>query len=730
MRSPALHLYHLEGAARPNAVRWLTDTSIVVSRTTGSLEIQRNFEDPSYSLYRGSTGIRRIDRIPGSSALFALGGEEYEIICESSHGLISSVGRVPTDVGAVGACVVPHMGLYMLASRDGTLWKNVEGEWSTIGKLTLRDVTSACALPQGQLVFGSAHGEIEIVNTVTPFVLGPRQRVHADSTQDLVAISNQLICTVSRDRALRVWRLGGRLELLWSKPGLHEHFINCLTKVGDEVWTGSSDGSIAVTSLVSRELIKTFKEHSDSVRTLDCSSSCERIISLSDDGTYVVYDIRTKSVLKRFGELRRYIRSGDFLFLNEERKVAVGSTSGSVLYGDLRAGTFKNTQFSAFSVRAVRFLDPSRIVSGDETGTIRIFDITTGRTSTFASAGAGLTLLKADDGGDTLICGYRDGYIRIFRSAAIQAIIRENDQSSDSKPDPAVEARIHTSIVGDVLCLGNGLILSCSDDQTIKTSLASSLEALNSISLDGTAINNLAMISDALIATTDGGSVFVLDSFGHTIRSRYLHGSPVRAIAQISESIISTGDRQEEVRIWNIVTLETLSINQFRERIIELKYDPVAAHLYVITEAEIGSLGLDPVWLSDSPSSAIAADSIASDVDGSPARAVDTGDSIPGAVNVADWEHELASLDIEITKMGAPFGLRPGEDRLVRAFAKRRGGARCEVAILGGGLTDARVFRAKVLDGFAPLGSTLSQKSARVLRSGQRHSAMKTRLPG
>jgi CheY-like chemotaxis protein len=57
-----------------------------------------------------------------------------------------------------------------------------------------------------------------------------------------------------------------------------------------------------------------------------------------------------------------------------------------------------------------------------------------------------------------------------------------------------------------------------------------------------------------------------------------------------------------------------------------------------------------------------------------------------------------ALSDVEIKKAGKPFQLNIAEDRLVRSFTRRRGGTRCVLAELSGGLSDTRVFRATVFD--------------------------------
>ncbi len=61
-------------------------------------------------------------------------------------------------------------------------------------------------------------------------------------------------------------------------------------------------------------------------------------------------------------------------------------------------------------------------------------------------------------------------------------------------------------------------------------------------------------------------------------------------------------------------------------------------------------------------------------------------------------ESVRALADVELTGTGSGGSLSIGEDRLVRIFARARAGSRCEIAQMGPGLSDARVFRLKVFD--------------------------------
>lgn len=722
MKSAPTKLYHLEGVVRPYAVRWLTGRSIIVCRTSGTLELQPDYDSSASHLYRTGSGICRLYPIPGASSVFVLGDGKYEVICNNEQGLTMSSGILPANLSFVGACVIPRFGLYVLASRDGFLWISSDGvSWSTVGKLSIQDVTVGCAFSECLYAFGSAHGEVELI-TLFPFLAKTRQRLHADAVQDLLVLDQDTVGTVSRDRALRVWRISNKFELLWSISNLHEHFVNCAVRVGDEIWTGSSDGTIAITSLSARAKVSSFKVHVDAVRTLDLTQDRMKILSLSDDATYKIYDTQSKIVLKQHGEERQYVRSGDFLFQDGSVRTVFGSTSGFLYYGKVGTESFSKVKISKFSLRAMRHISDTQIICGDETGVLWLFDMVVEQASVSSPTGAGLTAIRINTYDQTVICGYRDGFVRVFSNSKVTMPCEQKpllSSSAEPEHDPAPDLffekvpliasrsrQIHESIVGDLLPLPNGLMISCSDDHTIKTTILDSLSILKITSLDSTAINNLLIVSDLLVATTDGGIVFVLDVITHEIYRRYTeHTSPVRSISNISDSLVATGDRLGEVRIWNVKTCKTLSVNKFRERVIELGYDFNSQRLYVITESEVASLQLDREWFLFSDGQDISAEqNETSEILGVQLRKAPVellqkqgfDDLIERPFLIPDAIQELN--DIEITKKGKLFQLNITESNILRRFIKWQKGTRCDLGLLSGGLSDARVFSVRVFD--------------------------------
>ncbi len=201
------------------------------------------------------------------------------------------------------------------------------------------------------------------------------------------------------------------------------------------------------------------------------------------------------------------------------------------------------------------------------------------------------------------------------------------------------------------------------------------------------------MIGDRLIATTDGSRVFVLSASSHaSIAAFEAHSSPVRAVTAIAGSLVATGDRKGTVHIWDVSTRESVSVEQFNERVIELAYDGARGKVYVITEAEVAAFAVQLAQQTTAPTDEAR---LRNPVGAVPPERLEA--KPPKAQRRA--KNNAKSLrDVEVTRTGRPFELQRHEDELIRTFSMVQKGVRCDVSLLGGGLSGARVFRLKVFD--------------------------------
>lgn len=669
---------------------------MLLVQSSGTLEFQADYRSTSTSVYR--TGFRngRLVRGTHSDSVLALADGRCDVVRSLGRGLTATALKLPLDATDVAACASIGPTEYLVVNRVGDLWLvEANAHPTPVASAMLPDVSTCCVLSADIFLLGSAHGEVAILRRA-PTALIARKRCHADAIQDIVPLNGDMFATVSRDRSLRVWSTAPGMPLAWSLEALHEHFINCAARVGGTIWTGSSDGTIAIVNIDTKNVRYRSRRHMDAVRVLDVSRDASRILSLSDDGTWKIHDTESGSEVYSHGTLRHYIRSGDFRVGEGGVNVVFGSTSGLLRHGSLDENQFSESPVSSASLRAVRFVDERAVAVGDDAHALRLFDLHSKRSLAIAGADTGFTVLRVDQPSDRLLSGDRDGWVRIHRlptsvSNSAEVPLAAAADASEGDPSPLeclAAAKIHESIVGDLLVTASGLLFTCSDDQSIRIVLADTLRTLRTTALDSTAINNLLILGASLIATTDGGSILVLDRDTHEVRKEFAeHSGPVRAICAVSDHTVVTGDRNGEIWQWRIDTLEGGRLHKFRDRVIELAYDARRGTLLVITEGEVASVGIEQAPL---PTEVESAESHG-------------WKSSHGGVRAAVLSDTVSLDAIELTLVDKSLHISKADRQLLREFTRSRGGLRCTVRALGGGLSDARVFMLRIYDGAGAL---------------------------
>jgi WD40 repeat protein len=666
-----VRLLHSESMTRPIGAAWLSDSRILVVRNTGAVEVLEDYDGAVGKLV--ATVIR--------PSLVAQTTDGVAVLHEdrvSSFFFKSGVTEIANEASPIVASEIVVLdgrdeALQALATRDGDLWtREGPGAWVKVAAARLAESSCACVLSSGEIVLGSRTGELAVLSRTGQMRVRPT-RVHADSIQQIVALPDGLVASVARDRALRVWRVDGDLSLSWSLPGVHEHFINSAAVVGRELWSGASDGTLARISLDSRTRLSIIKTHSDAIRNVLPSPDRSRVMTVCDDGSIGIMD-HEASVLRVHGTPRQYVRCADY---SPTGRIAVGTTGGAIRIGLPQDDSHEFFEVSEDSIRALAFGSPENLLSGDDGGCLWFTDLSDHSTRLIKRFSAGVTTVHWTGEAYCLV-GSRDGMVRRI--------------SLEGTDESEAGALVHHSIVGDIMLDGMVGVLSCSDDHTIHALASDTLGTLKTWTLDNTAVNNLLRSGDAVIASTDGANVFVLDAATLTIiRVFEGHDHPVRALASIGPHMVASGDRSGLVSVWDRRTARVAYSHKFEDRVIRLHCRASDQLLQVVTEGEIAEVlfELDSVgeeWLSPSQ-------------EASPA----SGGALSGSEDLGVPQEEATRVavnafvpDVELVKSEPGLVLEAAEDALVRNFVRSREGVRALVELVGGGLSSARVFRLQV----------------------------------
>jgi UDP-2,3-diacylglucosamine pyrophosphatase LpxH len=150
------------------------------------------------------------------------------------------------------------------------------------------------------------------------------------------------------------------------------------------------------------------------------------------------------------------------------------------------------------------------------------------------------------------------------------------------------------SILGDVKVSGNSLI-TCSDDRSMRISHLTANTRVSEFSYEGLALNNILQHTsgDIYLSSDDGKVIRVLPS-GRTADIYDYHRSPVRALAEVRDGLVASGDRSGEVLVWPPGRSGPVRRVQLGRRVIALADARPFGDLLAVTENEVSIIDLPP----------------------------------------------------------------------------------------------------------------------------------------
>ncbi|KAG9064798.1 hypothetical protein KI688_003057 [Linnemannia hyalina] len=272
-----------------------------------------------------------------------------------------------------------------------------------------------------QLATGGYDTTIRTCDPTTGYSLGSPLRAHKRSVA-AVAFSPtaQVLASASWDHTIHLWDTERR-ELSKVIPG-HLASVTSLTFLpSGHLISGSADWTIRLWNLGldTQVPIRTFKGHTQGVRSVACSPDGSRIASASEDRTVRVWTLAAHSeesevVFKGHSDVVACVT-----FSPVGRQIASASGDKSILLWNIEGGGLKQTVLLGHKagVQCVAYSACGQyLASGSEDNSVIVWSVSSGSIMTvIGDVFGGISSIVWKQGGLELIVGCKDGSVRAWR---------------------------------------------------------------------------------------------------------------------------------------------------------------------------------------------------------------------------------------------------------------------------------------------------------------------------
>ena len=380
-------------------------------------------------------------------------------------------------------------------------------------------------------------------------------KLHSDSIQDIYA-KKDCIVTVSRDKRMKRSALDINSMKVIQKQISPEfsHFINCVAQDGNDYCIGLSDGTlVCVDGDFNIKVSK--KIHNDAIRFIQKINN--QWMTFSDDGMiYLAECIQSRwKITEKYGHLVDKIQCSCMA----NHKIYLGFQSGKIREIDPLEGDKKDI-CKITNVRSMCSLDDDILICGTECGALYLVMIKNKTSRVVTGRGSTPYSLCFSPLRRELFVGRRDGTVESY-SIYI---------ASDVELKKLKNKKTHLSIVGDIVDIGDGLF-TCSDDQSIKI-LDYHLNIVSTMlsTAHNTAINNLIVTPQYVLASSDNGYVYRIDRENTDEKKDFsMFNVPIRALFLLDDDLLYVGDRQGNVYAWDLDKF-AMQLYQGSSRVIKI----------------------------------------------------------------------------------------------------------------------------------------------------------------
>ncbi|MFH7025535.1 MAG: NB-ARC domain-containing protein [Heteroscytonema crispum UTEX LB 1556] len=235
-----------------------------------------------------------------------------------------------------------------------------------------------------------------------------------------VTPDGEQVISGSEDGTVKIWSLNSG-NLIRTIPAHNESVDAIVTTAapdGLRIISGSHDKTIKIWNLKTGELVRTLAGHYGSINAIALTPDNSKMISASSDCSLKVWNLENGEALHTLVGHRASVQAVTVVFTNKKKWVISGSYNDTLRVWNLETGKEEFTLGDSdmvWSIAATR--DGERVISASEDGTLTVWKVATWEKEyTLKSHSEPVRTVTVTSDGKQIISGSSDGTLKIWKA--------------------------------------------------------------------------------------------------------------------------------------------------------------------------------------------------------------------------------------------------------------------------------------------------------------------------